>query len=135
MFEAKTVRRLCRQLGQQQATSHKTESGLLEGEFPLHPIQHWFFEQGFAKPGHWNQGVILRLPEGLPDRRLGDWLQALLLHHDALRLAVTPAGQRYLGEPVLPALTRLDAWALGEAELQAQLTLLQGALDLSLIHI
>ncbi|MFM5095772.1 amonabactin biosynthesis non-ribosomal peptide synthetase AmoG [Aeromonas rivipollensis] len=129
VFEAKTVRRLCRQLGQQQAVSHRSEQGRLTGEFPLHPIQHWFFEQGFAKPGHWNQGVILRLPSGVDDETLRGWLDALRQHHDALRLAVTPTGQRYLAELALPPLPTLDAGVLGGAELQARLTELQGDLD------
>ncbi len=129
VFEAKTVRRLCRQLGQQQAVSHRSEQGNLTGEFPLHPIQHWFFEQGFAKPGHWNQGVILRLPARVDDEALRGWLDALLLHHDALRLAVTPGGQRYLAELALPPLPTLDAGTLGGAELQARLTEQQGDLD------
>lgn len=129
VFEAKTVRRLCRQLGQQQAVSHRSEQGSLTGEFPLHPIQHWFFEQGFARPGHWNQGVILRLPAGVEDETLRGWLNALRQHHDALRLAVTPAGQRYLAELALPSLPILDAGTLGGAELQARLTELQGDLD------
>ncbi|MDM5088419.1 amonabactin biosynthesis non-ribosomal peptide synthetase AmoG [Aeromonas bestiarum] len=129
VFEAKTVRRLCRQLGQQQAVSHQTEQGNLVGDFPLHPIQHWFFEQGFAKPGHWNQGVILRLPAGIYDDTLAGWLDTLRQHHDALRLAVTPTGQRYLPELALPPLPTLDAGTLGGAELQARLTELQGDLD------
>ncbi len=129
VFEAKTVRRLCRQLGQQQAVSHQTEQGNLTGEFPLHPIQHWFFEQGYAKPGHWNQGVILRLPAGVGDAALHGWLTTLRQHHDALRLAVTPTGQRYLAELPLPPLPTLDAGSLDEAELQARLTELQGDFD------
>lgn len=129
VFEAKTVRRLCRQLGQQQAVSHQTEQGNLVGDFPLHPIQHWFFEQGFAKPGHWNQGVILRLPAGIDDDTLAGWLTTLRQHHDALRLAVTPSGQRYLAELALPPLPTLDAGTLGGAELQARLTELQGDLE------
>ncbi|MFM5028213.1 amonabactin biosynthesis non-ribosomal peptide synthetase AmoG [Aeromonas rivipollensis] len=129
VFEAKTVRRLCRQLGQQQAVNHRSEQGSLTGEFPLHPIQHWFFEQGFARPGHWNQGVILRLPAGIDDDTLAGWLTKLRQHHDALRLAVTPSGQRYLAELALPPLPTLDAGTLGGAELQARLTELQGDLD------
>ncbi|EQB2597532.1 amonabactin biosynthesis non-ribosomal peptide synthetase AmoG [Aeromonas salmonicida] len=129
VFEAKTVRRLCRQLGQQQAVSHRSEQGSLTGEFPLHPIQHWFFEQGFAKSGHWNQGVILRLPAGVEDEALRGWLDTLRQHHDALRLAVTPTGQRYLAELPLPPLPTLDAANLDEAGLQARLTELQGDFD------
>ncbi|WP_404835134.1 amonabactin biosynthesis non-ribosomal peptide synthetase AmoG [Aeromonas media] len=132
VFEAKTVRRLCRQLGQlgqQQAVSHRSEQGSLTGEFPLHPIQHWFFEQDFAKSGHWNQGVILRLPAGVEDETLRGWLDALRQHHDVLRLAVTPAGQRYLAELPLPPLPTLDAANLDEVGLQARLTELQGDFD------
>lgn len=129
VFEAKTVRRLCRQLGQQQVVSHQSEQGRLTGEFPLHPIQHWFFEQGFAKQGHWNQGVILRLPAGVDDEALCGWLDTLRQHHDALRLAVTPTGQRYLAELALPPLPTLDASNLDEAELQVCLSELQGELD------
>jgi amino acid adenylation domain-containing protein/non-ribosomal peptide synthase protein (TIGR01720 family) len=129
VFEAKTVRRLSRQLGQQQAVNHRSEQGSLTGDFPLHPIQHWFFEQGFAKSGHWNQGVILRLPAGVEDEALRGWLDALRQHHDALRLAVTPAGQRYLAELPLPPLPTLEAGSLDEAELQARLTELQGDFD------
>ncbi|MCS3459659.1 non-ribosomal peptide synthetase [Aeromonas sp. BIGb0445] len=127
VFEAKTVRRLCRQLGQQQVVNHLTEQGVLEGEFPLHPIQHWFFEQGFAKSGHWNQGVILRLPAGIDDAALTGWMNTLTAHHDALRLAVTETGQRYLPELALPPLHVLDAAGLDEAELQARLTRWQGS--------
>lgn len=51
----------------------------------LTPIQHWFFEQGFAAPNHWNQSILLR-SRG-PVRF--DWLQtsvdALAEAHPVLR--------------------------------------------------
>ena len=65
----------------------------------------------------------------MDDEDLRGWLNALRQHHDALRLAVTPTGQRYLAELPLPPLPTLDAANLDEAELQARLTELQEELD------
>ena len=45
--------------------------------------------------------LILRPP--VP-KTLRGWLDTLRQHHDALRLAVTPTGQRYLAELALPPL-------------------------------
>ena len=60
VFEAKTVRRLCRVLeGPRETQAIRAEQGLLTGDFPLQPIQRWFFDQPFAQPQHWNQGVVL----------------------------------------------------------------------------
>ena len=73
--------------------------------------------------------MILRLPVGVDDEALRGWLDALRQHHDALRLAVTPTGQRYLAELPLPPLPTLDAANLDETELQARLTELQGDFD------
>jgi hypothetical protein len=103
----------------------QAEQGVLTGEFPLQPIQRWFFEQPLATPQHWNQGVLLRLPEGVVLTQLRGYLQQLLQHHDALRLAVTPTSQRYLENLPLAAPATLDYAELGEAGLQAALTELQ----------
>lgn len=132
VFEAKTVRRLCRMLSNRDAAVPvDAEQGELSGEFPLQPIQRWFFEQPFDTPQHWNQGVVLRLPEGLDRPRLIDRMERLLAHHDALRLLVNPAGQRYLetDELTVPPPAYLDAEALGDQGLQDRLTDLQAHLD------
>ena len=129
VFEAKTVRRLCRQLGQQQAVSHRSEQGSLTGEFPAPPHSALVLRAGLCQVRSLEPGVILRLPAGVDDEALRGWLNALRQHHDALRLAVTPTGQRYLAELPLPPLPTLDAANLDEAGLQARLTELQGELD------
>ncbi|SDS71531.1 non-ribosomal peptide synthase domain TIGR01720/amino acid adenylation domain-containing protein [Halopseudomonas sabulinigri] len=130
VFEAKTVRRLCRLLQRQRAaTAIRAEQGALQGEFALLPIQQWFFEQLLARPEHWNQGVLLRLPAGTSNQQIQRWLSALLLQHDSLRLAVDKQGQRYLAEFSLPPLPQLNAAALGESGLQQALTELQSRFD------
>jgi len=127
VFEARTVRRLCRVLGQpRERVAIRAEQGVLAGEaFALQPIQQWFFEQPFATPQHWNQGVVLRLPANIAVAQLMDFMRQLLRHHDALRLAVDADGQRYLAHLPLSEPARLDAAMLGEDGLQQALTELQ----------
>src|SRR5207249_7228823 len=84
LFEYPTV------AGQAQVASRaKTEKepqGPVTGEAPLTAIQHWFFEQELAEAHHWNQAVMLRLQQRIAPERLEEALQAVLGHHDALRL-------------------------------------------------
>lgn len=130
VFEAKTVRRLCRVLeGPRETEAIRAEEGLLEGDFPLQPIQQWFYEQPFAQPQHWNQGVVLRLPDGANTPQLMDYMRQLLAHHDALRLIVMPSGQCYQPYLPLPEPAQLDAAALVPMGLQQALTELQSHMD------
>ncbi len=62
------------------------EQGLISGPVPLTPIQHWFFAQALATPQHWNQSLLLALNEPLDTALLPAVLEALVYHHDALRL-------------------------------------------------
>ncbi|MEH6799268.1 MAG: amino acid adenylation domain-containing protein [Halopseudomonas sabulinigri] len=130
VFEAKTVRRLCRLLRRQrEAIAIRAEQGVLQGEFALLPIQQWFFDLPLATPQHWNQGVLLRLPEGIDNQQLQRWMAALLMQHDSLRLALDASGQRYRSELSPPPLVQLNAVALGEQGLQQALTELQSQFD------
>ena len=63
-----------------------SEQGLVQGELPLTPIQHWFFEQNLQDAHHWNQTVILEVQQSLDPLILEQVIQHLLIHHDALRL-------------------------------------------------
>ncbi|MDV5171354.1 non-ribosomal peptide synthetase [Photobacterium rosenbergii] len=134
VFEAKTVRRLCRHLHatQDQVRQISAEQGLLSGEFDWHPIQHWFEQQPFRCPEHWNQAVVLQIPD-LDVAELEAMMSQLLSHHDALRLLVgdgETASQRYLDTVELPPLIQLDASVLDEQELHHALTQLQSGFDL-----
>ncbi len=68
--------------------------------FGLLPIQSWFFEQHMAEPHHFNQALMLSMAEPLDATVLHSVMQALVQHHDALRLRFEQAGdgqwyQRY----------------------------------------
>ena len=77
----------------------QAEQGVLEGEAPLLPIQHWLLERPLAEPGHWNQSVLLKPNRPLQAEALQRTLQLLVEQHDALRLRFTREGgqwrQRY----------------------------------------
>ncbi|KLV07684.1 non-ribosomal peptide synthetase [Photobacterium ganghwense] len=135
VFEAKTVRKLCRTLAahSQHERAVDAEKGQLAGTFDLHPIQRWFDAQPFARPAHWNQAVVLAIPE-VDSARLTSMMAQLLAHHDALRLRVTDDNgtrrQRYQASVTVPELVELDAANMTESELYDALTTLQSQFDL-----
>jgi non-ribosomal peptide synthase protein (TIGR01720 family) len=52
----------------------------------LTPIQHWFFQTYRVNPHHFNQSVLVELTDELDEGALQQALDALLIHHDALRM-------------------------------------------------
>ena len=64
----------------------KVSSEPATGEVPLTPIQHWFFEQQFADPHHWNQAFLFQVPPDLDLPTLEVALRKLLTRHDALSM-------------------------------------------------
>ncbi|MEU1805438.1 non-ribosomal peptide synthase/polyketide synthase [Streptomyces sp. NPDC019937] len=63
------------------------DAGPVSGEVPLTPIQHWFLRSGSPRPEHFNQSVLVELDRDPDPRALRQALRALLVHHDALRMA------------------------------------------------
>ncbi|MDZ7356796.1 MAG: amino acid adenylation domain-containing protein [candidate division KSB1 bacterium] len=62
------------------------EQGLVRGPVPLTPIQRWFFELPISERHHWNQHIMLSVGERLNPNWLKKAIDALLHHHDALRM-------------------------------------------------
>jgi non-ribosomal peptide synthase protein (TIGR01720 family) len=71
---------------------NSAEQDTVTGPVLLTPIQHWFFEQNFVAPHHWNQAVILEAQSDCDPSVLEKALQVLLDHHDALRLRYQRTG-------------------------------------------
>ncbi|MEO8446523.1 MAG: amino acid adenylation domain-containing protein [bacterium] len=63
-----------------------SDQGMVTGELPLTPVQHWFFERDLPEPQHYNHSVLLKVPKGLNSIYLKDALKEIISHHDALRL-------------------------------------------------
>ncbi|MFJ5534653.1 non-ribosomal peptide synthase/polyketide synthase [Streptomyces sp. NPDC093261] len=71
------------------AAPQGSADGPVTGEVPLTPIQEWFLGTSRASHHHFNQSVLLEL-DGMPHpAALRTALDALLEHHDALRMRFT----------------------------------------------
>ncbi|HHJ51964.1 MAG TPA: amino acid adenylation domain-containing protein, partial [Caldithrix abyssi] len=99
------------------------EQGMVSGEFPLIPIQRWFFDLKLNKPQHWNQSLTIRLNEALDAELLSKAVEKILQHHDLLRATFPAASENGQGKipetsPVNPFylhdLTNLSKDALQE---------------------
>ncbi|HEY2136756.1 MAG TPA: condensation domain-containing protein, partial [Xanthobacteraceae bacterium] len=84
MFEHQTIAGLALLAGSVPAS--EGEQGLVTGDVPLTPIQHWFFEQNLAEPHHFNQALLLECRKRLSAGPLNEALARVASHHDALRL-------------------------------------------------
>jgi amino acid adenylation domain-containing protein/non-ribosomal peptide synthase protein (TIGR01720 family) len=73
----------------------RTEQGEVSGEQRLTPIQQWFFSQSFVEPHHWNQAMLVSVSGGLQPELLKRVVEALLRHHDVLRLRFSRAGETW----------------------------------------
>ncbi|HVH12444.1 MAG TPA: condensation domain-containing protein, partial [Longimicrobium sp.] len=91
------------------------EQGRVTGSASLTPVQGWFFAQGHASPSHHNQSVLLEVDAGVDDDVLARALDAVLDHHDALRLRfrrTADGWEQWHGETHGIALERVDLSAL-----------------------
>ncbi|BBA33066.1 putative linear pentadecapeptide gramicidin synthetase LgrB [Methylocaldum marinum] len=84
LFQHQSIAELATVVGTGPARA--AEQGPVQGEAPLTPIQHWFFDQAWAEPHHFNQAFLLSVAPDLAPDRLRRVLHTLLIQHDALRL-------------------------------------------------
>ena len=102
VFEHQSVEALAAVAG----ALHKTDAAVSDigiGPLPLTPIMRWLLERG-GSIGGFSQSMLLRVPARLTQEQLVGVIQAVLDHHDALRL-------RLVG-----ALDSAEEWSLEIAE-------------------
>ncbi|NJC74329.1 non-ribosomal peptide synthetase, partial [Planosporangium thailandense] len=88
VFAHQTVAALAASLEQAGADvlAPAADQGPVVGEVPLTPIQRWFFETQTVRPERFDQSLMVELDEQVDRNVLGRALEALLTHHDALRM-------------------------------------------------
>ncbi|MFE3578025.1 amino acid adenylation domain-containing protein [Streptomyces vinaceus] len=107
------------------------DAGPVGGAVGLTPIQRWFFDGHADDPGHYAMSVHLELAPDTRPELLGRALEALVSHHDALRMRFTRRGGEWFQEygehaPVAPELLAVrelataDPRSLESAALEAQ---------------
>ncbi len=121
IFQHPTIAQLAAVAGA--ARRFEAEQGAVTGPAPLTPIQRWWIEQDVADPHHYNQSFFLEARDPLDPAAIEDVVQALLDHHDALRIRVarTTSGPRHtIAAPGGPAPSRrVDLSAVPEPERRA----------------
>ncbi|MCW6009609.1 non-ribosomal peptide synthase/polyketide synthase, partial [Micromonospora sp. CPCC 205371] len=83
MFDHQTVAALAAVATERGDTA--ADQGRVTGEFPLTPIQRWFFARELPEPGHFNQSMVVEATDRIDLGVLRRAVTALLGHHDALR--------------------------------------------------
>ncbi|SNS43135.1 non-ribosomal peptide synthase domain TIGR01720/amino acid adenylation domain-containing protein [Actinomadura meyerae] len=112
------------------------EPGAGVGEFPATPIMRWLRDLG-GPTGGFSQSILLRTPPGLGTGHLARALQAVLDHHDALRMSVPAGGDPRITPPgtvdAAACVHRVDVAGAGDAALAdivaEQAALARGRLD------
>ncbi len=84
VFEHQTIAALAEVA--RQPVEIQADQGVVQGEAPLTPIQHWFFEQHLAEAHHWNQALLLTPTQRLCWETFQQAAARLQEQHDALRL-------------------------------------------------
>ncbi|NJO81279.1 MAG: amino acid adenylation domain-containing protein [Blastochloris sp.] len=87
IFQYPTVATLAQVVGKHNAIV--AEQGVVTGIVPITPIQWWLLRQPSATRHHFNQSVLLTVPPTFTETHAQTVFQALLHHHDALRLVFT----------------------------------------------
>jgi len=83
IFQYVTIAELAKVAKTEQLT--KAEQGLITGEVPLIPIQHWLLSRALPNPDYWNQAEMFEVPKDISLELLEKAMDQLLLHHDMLR--------------------------------------------------
>jgi amino acid adenylation domain-containing protein/non-ribosomal peptide synthase protein (TIGR01720 family) len=115
------------------------DKGLAEapvvGEVPLTPIQRWFFATGPANPAHANQSLLLELNPTVGTGPLRSALDALVAHHDALRMRYEYVDGQWRQHNAAPEPAALTVCALpasgGEAEMERVADQVHAGFDLA----
>ncbi|CAC5344906.1 MULTISPECIES: non-ribosomal peptide synthetase [Planktothrix] len=84
LFQYQTIAELATVVGTDKQI--KANQELVTGIIPLTPIQHWLFKQDLPDVNYFNQSALIEVPATVNPERLKQVIQALLNHHDALRL-------------------------------------------------
>ena len=85
VFQHQTVASLAAVAGALASETSPTAPDLAVGDLPATPIMHWLAERG-GSIDRFSQAMLLTVPAALTQEHLGAALQAVLDHHDALRL-------------------------------------------------
>ncbi|MDE1165517.1 MAG: amino acid adenylation domain-containing protein [Pseudomonas sp.] len=98
LFQHQTVQGLASVAKQGELGGLQIDQGPVAGQALLLPIHQYFFDEPNPQRHHFNQALLLKPGQALQAQPLEQALQALISHHDALRLSFAqPSGERWVG--------------------------------------
>ncbi|WP_240528921.1 non-ribosomal peptide synthetase, partial [Streptomyces humi] len=107
------------------------DQGVVSGEFPLTPIQRWFFDRELPEAGHFNQSAVWEVAGEVDADVLRTATRAVLDQHDALRSRFERRDGTWTGRVVTEEPADVVSVIHTAAEsLEAQATRAQASLDL-----
>ncbi len=116
-FDHQTIAELATLVEDSEPRGEREEAS---GEVPLTPIVHWFFEQEFASPEHWNWALLQEVLEPLDPAHLEAVLARVLEQHDLLRSRFEPGHEGWVHRveaiPGDPPFHQVDLSALVEGD-------------------
>ena len=133
LFQHQTVQGLASVARQGEEGSLLIDQKAATGQTLLLPIQQSFFEQDIAQRHHWNQALLLKAGQALDSQALEQALQALVIHHDALRLRFDRAEREWTADYGSPEPQQGLLWQATVADTEALEALcdeVQASLDL-----
>jgi len=126
IFDRQTIAKIAPVVGI--STRVKAEQCPVIGTSPLTPIQRWFFSLGLENENHFNQALMFSSTRCVDEAALKMSLQALLNHHDAMRMRFADGMQENIppGEDVLFVAKDVGS----EGELYGEVSRLQASLNI-----
>ncbi|MFJ2710350.1 non-ribosomal peptide synthase/polyketide synthase [Pseudomonas sp. NPDC087346] len=131
LFQYQTVQGLAR-VAQRGEAAFSIDQGPVSGVTPLLPFQQRFFELEIPERQRWNQSLLLKPAQAVEAQVLEQALQALVQHHDALRLSFVEGADGWTATHRAPAnqpLLQRVTVQHGD-EIEAVCDAAQGSLDL-----
>ena len=110
------------------------EQGLVTGEIPLTPLQHWFFERDVSASERLTQVVTLEATRPIDPSVLERALQHVLAHHDALRIRFERIDNGWRQRHVPVPLTIVETHAPGDVMAELGSGLKESALRVVLVR-
>ncbi|MBA2324361.1 MAG: non-ribosomal peptide synthetase, partial [Pseudonocardiales bacterium] len=89
------------------ADGEQADREVVIGSTALTPIQQWLFRTHPVNPHHFNQSMTVELVEDVDERSLEMALDALLVHHDALRMRFDQVDGQWRQDNVPPSPTNV----------------------------
>ncbi|MCA9184440.1 MAG: amino acid adenylation domain-containing protein [Planctomycetales bacterium] len=99
LFECPTIAQLAG-VADRQSTEQQVDQRPVQGDAPLTPIQHWFFEQQLAEQHHYNQSFLFEIRQPVEPNAFRKAMASVEHHHDALRLRFVNRDGKWLQQHV-----------------------------------